>query len=90
VSENANLNVARFVHALDAFVFRTYGAQLQVEVDDVGYVIYAAKGSKRMCFGCGRSLTDEMKKMDVWNQGTLRYPVLFLVQCAHCNEALVR
>ena len=83
------VQIFKLIDNLDEFVTNKYGGQLHVEVEDIGYTIYAKYKDDLMCIGCGRDLRAEFKRMDVLNQGRLGNPIVFIVQCFKCNETLM-
>lgn len=86
-SNESKQAIAGLIQILDK-TLRSKGAQLHVEVDEVGYTIYAMRNNMRSCIGCLRQLRDEVDQVEVLNRGQIGLPVLFIHQCSNCNRAL--
>ena len=83
------VQIFKLIDNLDEFVTNKYGGQLHVEVEDIGYTIYAKYENDLMCIGCGKILQAKMKRADVLNQGRIGNPIVFIVQCFNCNKSLL-
>ena len=89
--ESSDIHIARFIRHMDELVRSRYDAQLQVEVDDVSYTVYARdKLGDRVCVGCGVALSDRIEDVHMLNQGPVPGRILLIVQCERCNDALTK
>ena len=88
--EESRIAISKLIKSLDKYISARYQGQLQVEIDSVGYTIYAKKNGKRICTGCGQNLSRVFTDAKVYNQGLPGNPILFIVQCKKCNESLTK